>query len=437
MSFSDFFENLFFAPKPQADAAAIQIEGEQLTFTRNGHAYQQDFGLLRCITGTRPSKDTNTKWAGLWLTFENTRIYVPSFSDGFQDLLYFLQKRWQVDPQQLARLQTEKPDFQWLIWQRYGDPNVRIENTDDPEALRKDFWLGFRLHDAREKLFTWDTSIEQWMALPFVEKLPVGTAQTTALRLHTPIMWGNVMLDQVEIQHLPQRWDVPPTYYFGHLLIDEPGDSNYFLPKKAWVALFGLPTFCTETEQQLFSSWKWEEFDLTLSYYYDSSQAASTGTAHVSLTNQRMYPEHWLDEAYENTYELTQRLYLPKAFYVKMDWRNNPFARPIPEGMQREAIYPDKPFLIWRDERNGRIGFTNAVNAVIIPTEKLLALERRVWAPDKGEASETLYALVDCPPAPFWVALAEGNYEDFKPLVAEIGRFLGMEVGFSDPWRQA
>lgn len=427
MPLFDFLKNAFRPSPPARDTASVAVEGELLTLVRQGHTTRLPLDQLQSVSGWAYRKGIS----GLALTAAGRMIFVPMHAEGFAALLRFLIVRWQVDERQLNRLQTECGDLQWLIWQRFSAQNAFVEAAVDAEQLRKNLWTGFYLRTETGRQVPWDTPFDRLLQQPFAQPLPEGAASPLALRFTVPALLGNVAVEGLSINHPFLRKDVPPAHYQGRLLFEGAGDANYFTARDAWTALFGPPADSSETAQRLQSSWQWEGLELSLYFDYDSAATASTGAAVFLINNRRGYPAYWHDEAYENGFRLSRTLYLDQPCEMRMDWRNNPFARPTPEGIQRSAIFPERPFLIWLDEPAQRIGFANAIHAVIIPGAHFRGLECRVTEPDKGPAQEALRALVRWQDAEFWVTVAEGHPGDFERWRTEIGTFLGCDVGIT------
>lgn len=426
MPFFDFLKNAF--NKPPRDTASVALDGDALTMVRQGHTTRLSLDALQTVSGWAYQSGIS----GLALTAAGHMIFVPAHAEGFPNLLHYLTNRWQVDERELNRLKTERGDLQWLIWQRFSARNAFVDVTADPEQLRKNFWTGFYLRTEPGQVIPWDTPFEQLLRRPFARALPEGATAPLALQITVPALFGNVSVQGLSINHPFQRKDVPPAYYQGRLMFGDKGEDNYFLAKAAWVSWLGAPASVSETAQRLQASWEWEDMILTLYFDYDSAATASTGGAVFSLTNQRGYPEYWSDEPYESSFQLSRTLYLDQPFGIYMDWRNNPFVRPTPEGIQRSAIFSERPFLIWQDAPEKRIGFANAINAVVIPKANFRGLEHRIQAPDKGETRESLCARIQWQGAELQVTVAEGKEGDFGRWRAEIGAFLGCEVGVAE-----
>lgn len=438
MNFFQFFENLISSvqksTKPQ-QKAWLKLQGDHMTFWRQGYERQFDLSELRKVSGSvYPTSIGSGLSVFVNLTNQNTTIYVPSDADGFSDLLNYLQNKYQIAASQFDFLIQEYPNENRLLWQRYDYTKSAILDAKDPESLRKNLWQGFQCFDQPEIVIAWNKKITDFEILDFVDLSAGERGLPHYIRFEKKIILGNLVLEDFTITVLQSRNDTPPKNYQANILIENPGQHNYYLPKECLEKVLGVPATCHESKEALTAVWNWEGLEIKLSFYFDGPTNEGSGHCFFYLTNDRSYPECWLSVAHEWNFEVTESMYLNKNFPIYFDWRNNPYVVPTPEGIQRSDIYPDKPYIIWRDDSTKRFGFANSINAVIIPQEKLISLNREVWMPDKGESAERLIAQVEHDGEQIWIVVADGSLDDFKPYVDKIERFLQRKVTVSNPW---
>jgi hypothetical protein len=113
---------------------------------------------------------------------------------------------------------------------------------------------------------------------------------------------------------------------------------------------------------------------------------------------------------------------------VPMNWRQNPYVRPTPDGIMRSYVSSDLPYVIWKDNVNAKIGFANAMYAVVIPSHALKNLFIEVWLPDKGEEVESLSVNIEYKGSHFNIVVATGCVDDVWNFKNDISTFLGMTI---------
>lgn len=409
------------------DEASVAILGDEMVLIRNGHRQSINLGLLKSVNGYISDDKGARKIDGLFFESEPAyTLFVPSFASGYPLLIKALCERCNISPSVFQHWEKIKRGHQWLIWKKYDINNVVLTGPTDDEAAKSMFYNGLWI-EATRSVFLWRTLISDVMALPYVSKKYHASTKPT-LVFETVAYIGSVGIKNLYVYPTDHRLDVPAKNYTAKILIDGPGDKNYFAPKQAWTKLMGSPQYCHEDAQGLFCAWDFKDIRLSLSYSYDGPSKACSGEAALHIDNGRNYFECWQDDDYESNFMVKDHLPLPISYQVPMDWRNNPYVRPTPDGIMRSYVSNEKPYVIWIDEWNNKIGFANSMYAVVIPKSALKRVFVEVWIPDKGEELERLVANVDYMDDNFNIVLAMSYVDGIWSLKNEIASFLGMAI---------
>ncbi len=409
---------------------SVRVEAGRLVLIREGHRSELPLDSLARLCGSISHLPSGEVFRGLFLDTEDRVLFVPAHVDGFAELTAELSRRCGNLDDQFDKLGREREPQQWLMWQRYRADNACILSGGDAEAMRRALYAGFLLCTDPEQPVGWHLPMSALAALPGVEDIPQNHLpdRNSVLRFRHPVRIGPLQLQCFEALIAQNRRDTPAALYRASLLLNGEGDGNYFASKQALVDLLGAPGSSNEGSAGLESDWEFEGLQLRLVYAYDCADGAESGACTFWIRNDRHYPECWHDESYERTFELTEKVCLPVSFAVDFEWRDNPFVVPTPEGIQRSSLGEACPFLVWRDARNDRIGFANAIHACVVPTNRLLSLRQSLYMPEKGVEWHCLEGFVRHDDRSYWVTLATGNAGDFAPCIAGIEAVTGLIV---------
>lgn len=407
-----------------------------MVLIREGHRSELPLDALARIRGSISKLASGDVFPGLFLDTQDRSLFVPAQVSGFAALAAELAQRCGNLEDQFERLRLAHEPQQWLMWQRFRADAACIVSGGsagaeaEAEAMRRALYAGFLHCTDPEQPVGWNTPLSIIARLPGVEDIPQThrSDRNSLLRFQHPVCIGPLRLECLEVLIAQQRRDTPAAFYRANVLFNGDGDSNYFIPKQALVDLLGVPGSCHEDSASLESKWEFEGLLLRLAYAYDSKDVAESGACTFWIRNERQYPECWYDESYERTFELTEKACLPVSFAVDFDWRDNPFVAPTPEGIQRGCLGDACPFLVWRDARNDRFGFANAIHACIVPAQQLLSLRQSLHTPEKGVGWHRLEGFVRHDDRSYWITLATGNVGDFALCIAGIEAVTGLTV---------
>ncbi|MCF0062592.1 hypothetical protein MUK70_01415 [Dyadobacter chenwenxiniae] len=292
--------------------------------------------------------------------------FIPCSVNGFANFFQHLARRLSLDEKVFyENLNKNKPQ-KTELWRGDNSNNGRISEQFEPTDLRKALARGFCIHSQPEQQISWDMTSEALAGSAFVYQQK-NEYELTELCFRHPVQLGNLILDDWRY-YLPihLRLDVPLDSFYTNLHMDGNGDQNYFLAKKALVAVLGETNEGYERNDQNACYWHFEGLKFSLIYWYDSQHGYESGYAYLAVQNERAYPDYLIDSEYEQNGTISKLMLLDKSFTIGSDFRRSRYFLKTPQ-LAASMLSPEKQFLIWMDEANGKVGFANKDHAMIFP----------------------------------------------------------------------
>jgi hypothetical protein len=326
--------------------------------------------------------------------FDHHQHIIPVELTGFAGVYQALAQLPGFDSKAYSAHSTKKEAFKVQLWRKQKAANcLPAFDLEADEKLRAELATGFWVNLAPKEMVSWDMTSDTLSrkAFTYFQTNEFGLPE---IRFKRSVQLGNLLLYDFRY-YLPvnTRTDVPLDSFYSNLHLEGNGDRNYFKVKDLFNRLMGAPASFYEREDQMASTWVWNGLRFHLVYWYDSETFFESGHAFLSVQNLRKYPALMDPAEYEARMEISAKLLIPVELFIHSGFRESHFFKSTPGKIRMLLEKEGIPFIIWRDEPNGKLGFANPQHAMIVPVAELESLELQNIYPAKGSGGTYLSAI--------------------------------------------
>jgi len=310
--------------------------------------------------------------------FDHHQNSIPSNYKGFRKVYNELSNRFNFNDEEIFKLTNKKSKLKKELWRKKHDQNFEIL-----EGSFDDYDQGFEIQSEPKNFISWDTTSNELEKNPniFFEKSPYDQ---NLLKFKPPIRFGNILFHDFSAYFDNHRNDAPVLRFFQNCFSKSGTIESYHQLKKA---LTNHINSHDGTCGSNFLRFDFNGMELRMSYSIDSDSDYDRGYTSLSITNERDYTQLLVDNDYEAKIVISDFLKLEGAVGMSNSYKTNKRIKRRPEKINQQF---DDTAIIWMDNENNKIGFSNSDFSQVFDKSEFYSFEIENIYPAKGPKTANL-----------------------------------------------
>jgi hypothetical protein len=298
-----------------------------------------------------------------------------------------------------------------------------------PTAYAQDQNEGYEIIGGKSVFCKWNTTIDELKKQGLLEVTPIGSSGQK-ITISYPVRIGNLLIDGLEIASSNQRKDYPIRSFYANIINVENTENSLF---EAYACLkLGEGKRSKQSEQiskdRIQIQLSIADIHYRFSYLFSGTHQLDLGYSTLLIENERVYYDRLRTFSQYATIQLTTCCFFKEEVNIYNQLNNNQLIGITPQGL---GIQQDQRALIWVDEKQGIIGFTQKEYSYIFELGKIDHFSISNTRPARGSGSAVLVVVfkADQEAVGSWT-LFEGRYQSFDKSVAVLEAMSAVPVAF-------
>lgn len=347
------------------------------------------------------------------------RKLIPLKAEGFEKVYTQLSAYFGFDDDLFFSNKDRNQALKISFWHKHFPQNYRFTKTH-----HQDISKGFEVLSPTKKFIPWDLPIKQLKKQKdlLVKRTSPGSRR---ISFKYPVRIGNLIIDELCPIFSKNRLDAPVPKWCASCL--DKTNSDHSLREleahlKSYPSLKLLHSWGNTQKHQQFSS---DGLCFEIYYQYIDEYSFEDGRTHFSITNTRDYPDLLRDRKYEKQLSVDELILLPKGISIDTNYMQNPRIKRLPSSIEKSY---EKQNLIWRDDKNQKIGFGGGGYIQVFSKKEIKYFLIQNTLPAKG--SGYAYFSIRFKRKSTNYRVLTGDCHAFDALKKKIERLTGKKVAF-------